>query len=267
MPVVSYSFSSAVSALMAAVARLNALDTDEGGLGNLHVRWPNVDARPLDTGAFLTVDLLPADAVVATLGTSGEDEHVGLVQLGLYVPVNTGHGTLLAMYDKVRSYFSAGTMFYYMGQRVTALRVKPSPLTKSGDKMCLFASVYYRALIQRGQSPAVDARELDPGITEYQSDFLLADNLVSVAGDGFEGYTLQLTAAVGQQIEVGRTIWIRQGADRQVSIVLESPLLLTPLVPVMIATSGPGTVVELTRVTSTVFLLSGAIGYVTGPGR
>lgn len=68
---------------------------------------------------WAAVHVLPAQPDVFTLGSSGRDEHTGILQIDLFYPLNTGDGAILAKADAIRTYFKAGTDFDYNGQTVT----------------------------------------------------------------------------------------------------------------------------------------------------
>lgn len=56
---------------------------------------------------------------VATLGDSGDDNHVGFMQILLKYPLDTGDGAIMEMADGIRSNFKAGRVCQYGDQKVT----------------------------------------------------------------------------------------------------------------------------------------------------
>lgn len=118
-------------------------------LGDLPVRWPNVELNPPNTSAFLTVDLLKSSARVVTLGAQGEDEHTGVLQIGAFCPLQQGTATIAAIQQSLRQFYVPGTFLDHAGQVVQIEHFDASALVKDGSRFKCYFSVYYMARTQR----------------------------------------------------------------------------------------------------------------------
>lgn len=88
---------------------------------------------------------LPADTDVASLGTGGMDETVGIFQVDLNYPLNDGTGNILAQVQKLRDYFVAGRRLVYQGQCVHIERVTRNNLRPVNGWQQINVSIYYSA--------------------------------------------------------------------------------------------------------------------------
>ena len=64
---------------------------------------------------------IPNQPVPNTLGTSGEDEATGILQIDLNYPRNTGTRESIADFEEIRAAFPAGNAYTRDGQTVQAL--------------------------------------------------------------------------------------------------------------------------------------------------
>jgi hypothetical protein len=78
----------------------------------------NSPAKPDLTKTWIGVTYLPNVPDVVTLGNGGEDELTGIFQLDIFMPLGKGEKEALDISDKLRTYFTAGRRFVYMGQEV-----------------------------------------------------------------------------------------------------------------------------------------------------
>lgn len=121
----------------------------ELNFGNDQVRWPNVDFTPPPTEPYATVDLLPASSEPVTLGQGGEDEHLGILQIGLYYPLQAGGGPIIESFDKLRTFFTAGVSLVHEGTEVSVLSCGVSPAANRDSRYVAYVSVYWRARTTR----------------------------------------------------------------------------------------------------------------------
>lgn len=103
------SWESIDSALMQAFNALN--------LG-LPVAMPNTEFTPPVDGPWLAIFNLPASTSPLTMGDNGEDVDLGVFQIDINVPTNTGWAVLNQHAETLRGSFKAGTRYTYNGQSV-----------------------------------------------------------------------------------------------------------------------------------------------------
>lgn len=90
--------------------------------------YPNAQfTEPDSSSPFIRLFVMVSDSVPATLGTSGQDRHDGLLQLHLMYPANEGEGDAVSMADTLLSWFRAGMVETYNGQDVYFLGGSRSP--------------------------------------------------------------------------------------------------------------------------------------------
>lgn len=82
---------------------------------------------PANATLWTAVHLLPASSRVATLGTGGEDEDRGLLQIDINVPNGNSEKDLIQTADKLKSYFTAGRDLSYNGVTVVIVSRVLSP--------------------------------------------------------------------------------------------------------------------------------------------
>ncbi|MDH4581374.1 hypothetical protein E8F20_05725 [Pseudomonas sp. BN415] len=88
---------------------------------------------------------LPASTDVASNGSGGMDETVGVFQVDLNYPLNDGIGNILAAVQKLRDYFVAGRRLVYQGQCVKVERVTRNNLRPVNGWQQINVSIYYSA--------------------------------------------------------------------------------------------------------------------------
>jgi hypothetical protein len=87
------------------------------------VAWPNKTLDPKARTTWYAVHYLPADEPVVTMGDGGENEVVGLLQVDVNVPLNSGEkATETALLD-LRETFYAGGVLTHEGQDVKVTKV------------------------------------------------------------------------------------------------------------------------------------------------
>jgi hypothetical protein len=88
---------------------------------------------------------LVSDTNVASNGSGGMDETVGIFQVDLNYPLNDGTGNILAAVQKLRDYFVAGRRLVYQGQCVKVERVTRNNLRPVNSWNQINVSIYYSA--------------------------------------------------------------------------------------------------------------------------
>lgn len=132
-----------------ASALTSAFKTLNDATLQLPVRWPNMPFTPPSTGGWASFDIVPADPAVATLGLQGEDEHTGIMQVGLHYPLQVGVKSVNDAYETLRAFFVAGKFLTFEDARVTVLRCGIGPQGKKDSYFQAFVTVSWRARIQR----------------------------------------------------------------------------------------------------------------------
>ena len=89
------------------------------GLG-ITTSYPNAKDfnKPTNT-AWAHVDILSAGSRPVTLGTSGEDEHRGILRIQLNYPTGSGEYAAFLASDTLRAFYKAGNNIIYSGTVVT----------------------------------------------------------------------------------------------------------------------------------------------------
>lgn len=80
-----------------------------------------------------------------TLGTHGENETTGFVQVDLYYPLDKGSGDITTKADAICEYFQLGRSFSYQGQYVTIQKIDYSPARPDGGRHRLTLTIYFYA--------------------------------------------------------------------------------------------------------------------------
>jgi len=97
----------------ALAARLNALT------GKPAVAWENVQYTPVLGTPYLAPFLMMGEPSVATIGTDGTNQEVGIYQITLAnYPTNAGTGAILAMAGSIKYWFKRGTILSHNGVNV-----------------------------------------------------------------------------------------------------------------------------------------------------
>lgn len=100
---------------------------------------------PGDRAEWAQLTNLRAGTDVASLGEGGADEHLGVLQIDINVPENTGTAVLLARADTLRGYFVAGRRFTNSGQNVRINGADVSAIRSVESWLRISVSVNYSA--------------------------------------------------------------------------------------------------------------------------
>jgi len=89
----------------------------------LPIAWPNVAFTPPASGKYLRANHLPNTTSQISLGTSGQNRHIGLYQIDVLWPLNSGDTAPKEIAGAIAAHFKRGTEF----TRETVLIRIPSP--------------------------------------------------------------------------------------------------------------------------------------------
>jgi hypothetical protein len=94
----------------------------------------------LDEGWY-EIDFLPGEPTQAELGSGGQNRWVGLMQVTVCVPINSGKSMANARYNAIATLFARGTVF--SGVEITGCFRQSEDSTE--DHYCLPVRIAYRA--------------------------------------------------------------------------------------------------------------------------
>jgi len=86
--------------------------------GSYKVAWENDQFTP-GTAPYLEPRHLAQEIEPATLGSTGLNQHRGILEVSAVVPKDSGAGTALGILDSLRTAFARGTRLTYNGLTVT----------------------------------------------------------------------------------------------------------------------------------------------------
>ena len=123
----------------------------ENGAFDLPTVYENTDSyTPQANTPWCQFIFIPNQPNVLTLGSTGEDEHTGLVRVLLNYPLDTGSGAALLKADEIRAVFKAGTTFTYDGQSVMVRSCGVNQVSEITDGFHTTAvTITWRALTAR----------------------------------------------------------------------------------------------------------------------
>lgn len=85
---------------------------------------PNKTFKKPTTGGWYEIDFLPGEPIQSELGTAGRNRWVGIFQVTICVPINTGKVMINARYDAIAETFKRGTVF--SGIEITSCHRSPN---------------------------------------------------------------------------------------------------------------------------------------------
>lgn len=93
---------------------------DGGFFADANSAYDNAAFEPSAGTPWARITVIPTQPEVTSLGDTGYDEAVGVLQVDLFYPLNQGNGQALTKAEAIRSYFKAGKRFSYGGQDVVS---------------------------------------------------------------------------------------------------------------------------------------------------
>lgn len=109
------------------------------------VAFPNVTFTKPDDGYWYELFFIPAQPVVIELGTEARSRWVGILQINVCVPKNTGTTPLNDRYDNIAKLFKSG--LYFDGIRIS--RTYRTSALDDGDYYVMPVSVEWQADLDR----------------------------------------------------------------------------------------------------------------------
>ena len=117
---------------------LAALDGRLAALSGLpSVAWENIAFTPVNGVAYITPSLLLAEPSQAAIGDDGMNNQIGIYQVALAYPANTGKQAIMAMADSITNHFKRGTRLTYNGQTVNIEKAWPGPWMQETDRLIM----------------------------------------------------------------------------------------------------------------------------------
>lgn len=118
-------------------------------LGAIPTEYENMDFSPPTNAKWASLFFLPNVPVVATLGSTGQDEATGLIQIDLNYPLGTGNSAARTDFETLRAAFPAGSRHTNTGQVVMVTRTGRSAGRIVDNYYRVSVSVFWYALIPR----------------------------------------------------------------------------------------------------------------------
>ena len=123
----------------AAVAAIGAIPTE----------YENVKFTPPVGAKWASLFFLPNVPTVATLGSTGQDEATGLIQIDLNYPLGTGNSAARTDFETIRAAFPAGSRHTSSGQTVMVTGCGRNQGQIVGNYFRVSISVFWNARIPR----------------------------------------------------------------------------------------------------------------------
>ena len=107
----------------AAVKAILAVD----GIDTWELAWDNALYNPEAKPFWTRASVLMGEGQPVTLGSNGEDNFNGTIQLLLHQAINTGEALTLAKTDILRKHFAVGASFLHEDSAIVISRNGPRP--------------------------------------------------------------------------------------------------------------------------------------------
>lgn len=102
--------------------------------------------KPTVDDTWAQLHNLRASAAVASLGSGGQDDHVGVYQIDVNMPLGTAtKADLLAHADTLRAALPAGMLLTHESQTVRVVRADTSPIARVDGWLRISVSITYSA--------------------------------------------------------------------------------------------------------------------------
>ena len=112
------------------------------------VTWANVKFDP-PAGLWFEIAYLPGRPEPSTLGDEGEDEVMGVAQIDVCIPVDSGEHQVFKALATLEDYFTGGRSLEYKGQTAVVTSTSRSPGYPDDGWWKTPLSIYFRASYQR----------------------------------------------------------------------------------------------------------------------
>jgi hypothetical protein len=130
-------------------AVINAVKTRLALLGGAnHTAWPNKRYQP-GNALWYSVHYVPNNPTPVTLGSQGEDNLQGFVQIDVNILTDTGEKTQTDALNSLEAWFVAGRKLTFDGQSVVVTSAARAQGMNSGAYWKVPLSIYFYARYQR----------------------------------------------------------------------------------------------------------------------
>lgn len=109
------------------------------------VAYEGRDFTPPNGAPWIALHTMPVSVRAAAIGVGSPLEHVGLLQIDLNYPLNSGTGTALTDADTVADYFAPGQTFTHNGMRLVIESCDRSQILRDDAWVTLYLTVKWRA--------------------------------------------------------------------------------------------------------------------------
>jgi len=110
----------------------------------LPIAWPNSAFAPPGDRKWLRVNEIPASTTPFAL-SGGTSEHVGLIQVDVFRPLNEGHVPAKEIAGAIRAHFSVALRLFSAGVKVVITRSELGPVLTQDTEIMLPVTIWWRA--------------------------------------------------------------------------------------------------------------------------
>lgn len=110
------------------------------------VAWPNIDFTPPSSGKWIRLHQIPAPTVPLSVDTGGANEYLGVTQISVFWPLNTGLVQPKEVAAQIIDHFSRGTRIERESVTVEITQAYCSaPIYE--DRVMIPVTIFYRSFI------------------------------------------------------------------------------------------------------------------------
>jgi hypothetical protein len=110
-------------------------------LAGVPVEAPNTDISPYPS-LWLKASVIPNECYPVTLGVDGDDNHNGLLQIDINVPINTGDGLINNIAGEIKKLYPAGRNISPVV--VASSSISPARIVGSNYRISVTVTYYSR---------------------------------------------------------------------------------------------------------------------------
>jgi hypothetical protein len=112
----------------------------------LPIAWPNTTFSPPAGRKWLRVNEIPASTTPYAL-SGGTSEHIGLMQVDVFRPLNEGHVPAKETAGRIAAHFPVALRLFSDGVKVVITRSELGPVLKQDTEIMLPVTIRWRAFI------------------------------------------------------------------------------------------------------------------------
>jgi hypothetical protein len=127
----------------ALVTRLEALSLSQS------ISYENIQFSPPSDDIWLRFNFIPTNTLPVTLGQGGDDEAVGMAQIDVFAPTNTGTSEPYALAEIVKNTFVVGNIFEYNTTKVRITSTRIDIIGTIENQYHIAVTVNWSAYLQR----------------------------------------------------------------------------------------------------------------------